>query len=81
MHSLKEVVQILADKLEADKHDNDFRDGSDDLYFVLTHRLEQAYMDSAFASNSSDGYPKTLSISSTAARTFLDGLIDLATKL
>ena len=81
MHSLKEVINILADKLEADKNDNSFHDGSDDLYYVLSHRLQEAYMDAAAACNTTDDYVKTLMISSHAATLFLDGIIDLPSKL
>jgi len=81
MHTLKEVITILADKLEADINDHSYRDGSDDLDFVLTHRLEQAYLDAATELNTTDDYVKSLMISGVAAKKFLTGLIELSNKL
>lgn len=82
MNSLKEVLQILADKLEEDKRDRSIAtDGSNDLLYVLTHRLEQAYLDAAFERNSSDRYDKSFDIATVAAKKFLDGVIELNSRL
>lgn len=81
MQSLKEVLQILVDKLEEDKRDRTLNDGGNDLLYVLTHILEQSYLDAAFEKNSSDGFEKSFDIAMLASRKFVDEIIHLSTRL
>jgi len=77
MSEYKDVVNALATKLQKDRNDVKWEDGSENLNYVMDVRLQQDIIDILVAEKLVS-YSDAVDVSSKIATKYLDGIIGLA---
>lgn len=77
MSEYKDVVNALATKLQKDRNDVKWEDGSENLNYIMDVRLNQDIIDT-LTTNTAMSYDEAISIASKITNKYIDGLIGLA---
>lgn len=77
MSEYTDVIKALAAKLNKDRNNVEWEDGSENLNYIMDVRLQQDIIDGIVAAGLAS-FPEAADVASTIATRYLDGLIELA---
>jgi hypothetical protein len=77
MSEYKDVVNALATKLQKDRNDIKWEDGSENLNYIMDVRLQQDIVD-VLVAEKLVSYSEAVDVSSKIATRYLDGIVGLA---
>lgn len=76
MSEYTDVIKALAAKLQKDRVNTEWEDGSENLNYIMDVRLQQDIVDCIVASGMAE-WREAVDVASTIATRYLDGLIGL----
>jgi len=80
MTESKRVIRELGNKLEMDIKDTTYSDGSDNLHYVMSIRIQDAVLKAMKEVPGFDDHYANMDVASISSDIFLNGLIELSKK-